>query len=131
MADKSGVDFGNINQQIVDPKQYRAFFKSNNQIDYSKIADNVGVLLDTEQKRRDGIKKDINDNTDSLVEQLGNIETNSDSVFSDGVIDMASQARDNLMTYNKALEAGKTTASQYKKYLQRVKNSNEYMEWSY
>ena len=121
MADKSGVDFGNINQQIVDPKQYRAFFKSNNQIDYSKIADNVGVLLDTEQKRRDGIKKDINDNTDSLVEQLGNIETNSDSVFSDGVIDMASQARDNLMTYNKALEAGKTTASQYKKYLQRVK----------
>jgi len=121
MADKSGVDFGNINQQIVDPKQYRAFFKSNNQIDYSKIADNVGVLLDTEQKRRDGIKKDINDNTDSLVEQLGNIETNSDSVFSDGVIDMASQARDNLMTYNKALESGKTTASQYKKYLQRVK----------
>ncbi len=121
MADNSGVDFGQINTQTIDPAQYRAFFKSNNQIDYNKIADDVGVLLDTEVKRREGIKKDIDDNTNSLVDQLGQIETNSDSVFTDGVIDMATQARDNLMTYNRALKAGKTTPAQYKQYLERVK----------
>lgn len=121
MADNSGVDFGQINTQIIDPAQYRAFFKSNNQVDYSKIADDLGVMLDTEVKRRDEIKKDIDDNTNSLVDQLGQIETNSDSVFSDSVINMATQARDNLMTYNRALKAGKTTPSQYKQYLERVK----------
>ena len=121
MADNSGVDYGQINTQIIDPAQYRAFFKSNNQVDYSKIADDLGAMLDTEVKRRDGIKKDIDDNTNSLVDQLGQIETNSDSVFSDSVINMATQARDNLMTYNRALKAGKTTPSQYKQYLERVK----------
>ena len=121
MADNSGVDYGQINSQIIDPAQYRAFFKSNNQVDYSKIADDLGVMLDTEVKRRDEIKKDIDDNTNSLVDQLGQIETNSDSVFSDSVINMATQARDNLMTYNRALKAGKTTPSQYKQYLERVK----------
>ncbi len=121
MADNSGVDYGQINTQIIDPAQYRAFFKSNNQVDYSKIADDLGVMLDTEVKRRDAIKKDIDDNTNSLVDQLGQIETNSDSVFSDSVINMATQARDNLMTYNRALKAGKTTPSQYKQYLERVK----------
>ena len=93
----------------VDPKQYQIYVErqGENYIDYEKITDNANKLLSDEVDRRDKIKQDLEARANDLYDQLGKVEMNSDSRFSDQVLDAATQIRKSLMLDQQLLKKDK------------------------
>ena len=113
----------------VDPKQYQIYVErqGENYIDYEKITDNANKLLSDEVDRRDKIKQDLEARANDLYDQLGKVEMNSDSRFSDQVLDAATQIRKSLMLDQQLLKKGQISVNEYKQQLERAKQ--QMAEW--
>lgn len=113
----------------VDPKQYQIYVErqGENYIDYEKITDNANKLLADEVDRRDKIKQDLEARANDLYDQLGKVEMNSDSRFSDQVLDAATQIRKSLMLDQSLLKKGQISVNEYKQQLERAKQ--QMAEW--
>ena len=101
--------------------------KVRNYIDYEKITDNANKLLSDEVDRRDKIKQDLEARANDLYDQLGKVEMNSDSRFSDQVLDAATQIRKSLMLDQQLLKKGQISVNEYKQQLERAKQ--QMAEW--
>ena len=115
--------------KTVDPKQYQIYVdrQGSNYIDYQKITERANKLLTDEVDRRQGIKDDLDARANDLYDQLGTVEMNSDSKFSDQVLDAAAQLRKSLMADQKLLKSGAISVNEYKQQLERAKS--QMAEW--
>ena len=115
--------------KTVDPKQYQIYVdrQGSNYIDYQKITERANKLLTDEVDRRQGIKDDLDARANDLYDQLGTVEMNSDSKFSDQVLDAAAQLRKSLMADQKLLKSGAISVNEYKQQLERAKQ--QMSEW--
>ena len=113
----------------VDPKQYQIYVERQgaNYIDYEKITDNANKLLSDEVDRRDKIKQDLDSRANDLFDQLGKVEMNSDTVYSDQVLDAAAQLRKSLMLDQQLLKKGKMSVNEFKQQMERGKQ--QMSEW--
>jgi len=109
----------------VDPKQYQIYVERQGEdyIDYEKITDNASKLLMDEANRREAIKSDLEKRANDLYNQIGTIELNSDSQFSDDVLDAAAQLKKSLMLDQSLLKKGAITINEFKQQMERAKNS--------
>ena len=113
----------------VDPKQYQIYVERQgaNYIDYEKITDNANKLLSDEVDRRDKIKQDLDQRANDLFDQLGKVQLNSDTKYSDQVLDAAAQLRKSLMLDQQLLKKGKLSVNEFKQQMERGKQ--QMAEW--
>lgn len=116
-------DSGRINEYDIYVNR-----SSENFIDWGKISDDVTQQFQTELERREGIKADIDDRTNKLYDSFSEVSINKDKTYSDAVVSAATQSKQNLMTLKRVYDKGQITASEYKKYLERLKG--ELKEWN-
>ena len=112
-----------INEKSFQPQDYQTYVERgpDSFINYEQLSDNVTKLFAAEEERRQGIKKDLDDRTQSLYDQLAEVEVNKDGKWSDEVLSSANQIRKSLMTYNTLLKKGKISATEYKTQMERIK----------
>ena len=110
--------------KTVDPKQYQIYVNRQgaNYIDYQKITERANKLLTDEVDRRENIKQDLDNRANDLYDQLGTVQMNSDSKFSDQVLDAAAQLKKSLMADQKLLKSGAISVNEYKQQLERAKS---------
>ena len=115
--------------KTVDPKQYQIYVdrQGANYIDYQKISERANKLLTDEVDRRDKIKQDLDDRANDLYDQIGTVELNSDSTYSDHVLDAAAQLKKSLMMDQSLLKAGKLSVNEFKQQMERAKSQMN--EW--
>ena len=116
--------------KTVDPKQYQIYVERQgaNYIDYQKISERANKLLTDEVDRRDKIKQDLDDRANDLYDQIGTIELNSDSTYSDHVLDAAAQLKKSLMMDQTLLKRGRMSVNEFKQQMERAKQQMN--EWS-
>lgn len=112
-----------INEKSFQPQDYQTYVERgpDSFINYEQLSDNVTKLFAAEEERRQGIKKDLDDRTQSLYDQLAEVEVNKDGKWSDEILSSANQIRKSLMTYNTLLKKGKISATEYKTQMERIK----------
>ena len=115
--------------KTVDPKQYQIYVdrQGANYIDYQKISERANKLLTDEVDRRDKIKQDLDDRANELYDQIGTVQLNSDSTYSDHVLDAAAQLKKSLMMDQSLLKAGKLSINEFKQQMERAKQQMN--EW--
>ena len=115
--------------KTVDPKQYQIYVERQgaNYIDYEKITDNANKLLSDEADRRSKIKADLDSRANDIYNQLGTLEMNSDTVFSDQVLEAANQMKKSLLMDQRLLKKGAMSVTEFKQQLERAKN--QMAEW--
>ena len=116
--------------KTVDPKQYQIYVdrQGANYIDYQKISERASKLLYDEADRRDKIKQDLDARANDLYDQIGTVELNSDSTYSDHVLDAAGQLKKSLMMDQSLLKQGRMSVNEFKQQMERAKQQMN--EWS-
>ena len=112
-----------IQEKSFQPADYQKYVQRgpDSYVNWEKMSQDVTKLFMDEASRRENIKADIDDRTQSLYDQLAEVEVNKDGKWSDEVLSSANQIRKALGTYNSLLKKGAISVTEYKTQMERVK----------
>ena len=112
-----------ISEKNFQPADYQKYVERgpDSYVNWEEMSTKVTKLFTDEATRRENIKADIDDRTQSLYDQLAEVEVNKDGKWSDEVISSANQIRKALSTYNSLLKKGAISVTEYKTQMERVK----------
>jgi len=112
-----------ISEKNFQPADYQKYVERgpDSYVNWEEMSTKVTKLFTDEATRRENIKADIDDRTQSLYDQLAEVEVNKDGKWSDEVISSANQIRKALSTYNSLLKKGSISVTEYKTQMERVK----------
>jgi len=112
-----------ISEKNFQPADYQKYVERgpDSYVNWEEMSTKVTKLFTDEATRRENIKADIDERTQSLYDQLSEVEVNKDGKWSDEVISSANQIRKALSTYNSLLKKGAISVTEYKTQMERVK----------
>lgn len=112
-----------ISEKNFQPADYQKYVERgpDSYVNWEEMSTKVTKLFTDEATRRENIKADIEERTQSLYDQLSEVEVNKDGKWSDEVISSANQIRKALSTYNSLLKKGAISVTEYKTQMERVK----------
>lgn len=112
-----------LQEKSFQPEDYQKYVRRgpDHYVNYEKMSQDVTKLFTDEATRRENVKADIDERTQSLYDQLAEVEVNKDGKWSDEVLSSANQIRKALGTYNSLLKKGAISVTEYKTQMERVK----------
>jgi len=112
-----------IQEKSFQPADYQKYVERgpDHIVNWEEMSTKVTKLFGEEATRRENIKADIDERTQSLYDQLAEVEVNKDGKWSDEVLSGANQIRKALTTYNSLLKKGAISVTEYKTQMERVK----------
>ena len=112
-----------ISEKNFQPADYQKYVERgpDSYVNWEEMSTKVTKLFTDEATRRENVKADIDERTQSLYDQLAEVEVNKDGKWSDEVISSANQIRKALSTYNSLLKKGAISVTEYKTQMERVK----------
>ena len=95
---------------------------SSTRIQWGTIGKNLQGVFDGIEKDKADKKQKLDDESNALFSKVAEIELNADKTFSDGVLEMATNLKKNLMLQQKLMKDGRIPPEKFRQLMQKAKD---------